>query len=98
MAKTPRPPSSLHGDRSVSRPSLRQGSSECASFFRSLRAKAKGPPTYYFGNSAMFKRAELEEWLPSIFSSGSWSRRPKSGTGAKVKTKVNTKAGEVCAD
>jgi len=68
-----------------------------ASFFRSLRAKGKAPPTYYFGNSAMFKRAELEEWLPSIFQKGTWSRRPKSGTGAKAKTKVKTKTGEMRA-
>jgi len=68
-----------------------------ANFFRGQRAKGNGPPTYYFGNSAMFKRTELEEWLPSIFQKGTWSRRPKSGAGAKAKTKVKTKTGEMRA-
>jgi hypothetical protein len=57
-------------------------------FFRDRRSKGTGPPTYYFGKRAMFRRDELDAWIPSIFTPRTWDRR--SHTEAAIEARAVT--------
>ena len=57
-------------------------------FFRDRRSRGNGPPTYYFGPRAMFRRDELDAWIPTIFTTRTWDRR--SHTEAAIEARAAT--------
>jgi hypothetical protein len=57
-------------------------------FFRGRRSRGNGPPTHYFGARAMFRRDELDAWIPTIFTMRTWDRR--SHTEAAIKARAKT--------